>query len=307
MKPLLIMGPTGGGKSALALALAEKLNGVIINADASQVYRDLRVLSARPSKAEEARAPHRLYGFVDASERYSTGKWIEDALGEIKNARAHKQTPILVGGTGLYFRALTEGLAEIPPIPDEVRAALAAALKAEGIEALHARLAEEDAARIRPTDTTRVLRALEVLEVTGGSIFELREATQPALKEWIGVALTLDREALYQRLDARFDAMMAEGALDEVKALAARNLNPDLPAMKAMGAPWLMAHLRGELALERATELAKRDTRRYAKRQFTWIGGQMRTWAKIEDEGLPERLAAVFALTGGVDGPLSVN
>jgi tRNA dimethylallyltransferase len=307
MTPLLIMGPTGSGKSELALALAERLNAVIINADASQVYRDLSVLSARPGAADEARAPHRLYGFVDAGERYSAGKWIEAALAEIKAARAQKKRAILVGGTGLYFKALTEGLAETPPVPDEVRAALGAALKAEGIEALHARLPAEDAARIRPSDTARVLRALEVLEVTGGSIFEWRQATQPALTAWVGLALTPDREALYARLDARFEAMLAAGALEEAHALMARGLDRDLPAMKALGAPWLMAHLRGEMSRERAVDLAKRDTRRYAKRQFTWIAGQMRAWPKSTDFALTPRLETIFALLGGVDGALSVN
>ena len=307
MKPLLIMGSTGSGKSALALAVAEKLGGVIINADALQIYRDLAVLSARPGREDEARAQHKLYGFVDADERFSTGKWLDAALAEIKAAKAHKQQPILVGGTGLYFRALTEGLAEIPLIPDEVRQTLGAALKAEGVAALHARLSEQDSARIRPTDTTRVLRALEVLEVTGGSIFELQEATSPALKEWIGIALTPDREALYAALDARFEAMMAAGALDEARALMARGLNRDLPAMKALGAPHLMAHLRDEMALTSAVDLAKRDTRRYAKRQFTWISGQMRSWPKSTDSALEARLEAVFALMGSVDGALSVN
>ena len=307
MMPLLIFGPTGSGKSALAIALAAELSGVVINADASQVYRDLRVLSARPSPEDEARAPHVLYGFVDAAERYSTGRWLDDALGAIKAANAKKQMPILVGGTGLYFKALTEGLAEVPPIPDEVRAALGAALQARGAAALHAQLAEEDAERIRPTDTARILRALEVLEVTGGSLRELQQSTSPAIKEWRGIALTPDRAKLYETVDARFDAMMAAGALEEARTLAARRLNSDLPAMKALGGPALMAHLRGELDLPHAVERAKRDTRHYAKRQFTWMGGQLNAWGKVKAERLDERLAAAIAVLQGVDDRLSAN
>lgn len=300
------MGPTASGKSALALALAEKLGGVIINADASQMYRDLRLLSARPSAQEEARAPHRLYGVIDGAERYSTGRWLGDAVAAIREAK--DRTPILVGGTGLYFKALTEGLVEAPEIPDEVRQALGEELERVGLEALHARLDPEDAERIRPSDTARVLRALEILEVTGGSFAELRQTkAAPALKSWVGVALTPDRERTYNAIDQRFDRMIAAGALEEIRALAARDLHPDLPVMKALGAPWLIQHVRGEMALSRAVELAKRDTRRYAKRQFTWMGGQMRAWPKIEAEPLTDRLGAVFALLDGIDGKVSIN
>jgi tRNA dimethylallyltransferase len=305
-KPILIMGPTASGKSALALALAEKLGGIIINADASQVYRDLRLLSARPSAEDEARAPHKLFGVIDGAERYSTGRWLDDAIAAIRETK--DKTPIIVGGTGLYFKALTEGLVEAPEIPDEVRDALGKELDRVGVEVMHGRLDPEDAERIRPSDTARVLRALEILEVTGGSFAELQETkAPPALKSWVGVALTPDRERTYATIESRFDQMIAAGALEEIRALAARDLNPDLPVMKALGAPWLIQHVRGELSLDRAVELAKRDTRRYAKRQFTWMGGQMRGWPKIEAESLTERIEAVFALLSGIDGNVSIN
>ena len=186
-----------------------------------------------------------------------------------------------------------------------MRAALGARLRDHGPAALHGELAPDDAVRIKPTDTARILRALEVLDVTGSSVFELRQATTPALKSWTGVALAPDRARLYGRIEARLDGMIAAGALEEVRALEARALSPDLPAMKAMGAPHLLAHLRGETSLAAALDLAKRDTRRYAKRQFTWIAGQLGSWTKIKAEGLEERLGAVFALNQGVDGSLS--
>lgn len=229
-------------------------------------------------------------------------------MGAIREARDHKQQAIVVGGTGLYFKALTEGLVEAPEISNEVRAEIDAELKRYGVEELHARLAPEDAARIRPTDTARVVRALEILEVTGGSMKELQEdRPPPALAEWAGLALTPDRERTYAAIDARFDRMIAGGALEEVRALAARNLDPDLPAMKALGVPWLLGHLRGEMTLERAVELAKRDTRRYAKRQFTWMSGQMKAWAKVETEGPDSRIQSAIALLHGIDANVSVN
>ncbi len=285
MKPaLLIMGPTASGKSALALAVAERIGGEIINADSMQVYRDLRVLTARPTEAEEALVPHHLYGHVDASERYSVGRWLDDALAAMAVVRARGGVPILTGGTGLYFMALTKGLAEMPDADPEVRADLEARLARDGAGALHAELASVDpggAARLQVSDTPRVLRALEVALTTGASIASFQAQTKPALAadEWIGLALVREpRDALYSVIEARFDAMLQAGALDEVQALAARELDPALPAMKAHGAPALMAHVRGDLTLADAAEIGKRDTRRYAKRQHTWIRNQMRDW-----------------------------
>src|SRR5262245_42233827 len=208
-RALLIMGPTASGKSALALALAEHIGGEIINADSMQVYRDFRILTARPTaEEEEARVPHHLYGHVDAAELYSTGRWLTDALAAIDAIHARGNTPILVGGTGLYFKALTEGLADIPAADPEVRAALRERVEREGAPALHAELATRDpetAARLEPNDAPRILRALEVLETTGESISAFQANTKPALDDWRGLALTPDREALYAAINARFD------------------------------------------------------------------------------------------------------
>lgn len=298
---LLIMGPTASGKSALALALAERLGGEIVNADSMQVYRDFHILTARPSPAEEARAPHHLYGHVDAAELYSTGRWLSDALSALAAIRSRGRLPILVGGTGLYFKALTEGLADIPAAAPDLRAALRARAEREGASALHADLARRDAAtaaRLEPNDAPRILRALEVLETTGESISALQAQTRPALApgEWRGLALTPPREPLYTAIDERFDAMLAAGALEDVRAFAARQLDPALPAMKAHGAPALIAHLRGELSLAEAAEIGKRDTRRYAKRQFTWIAGQMPDWPRVTETTLESRMSAALEL-----------
>lgn len=298
-RAFLIMGPTASGKSALGLALAERLDGEIVNADSMQVYRDFRVLTARPSAAEEALVSHHLYGHVDAASLYSTGRWLADALAAIADIEARGKTPILVGGTGLYFKALTQGLADIPAADPDTRAALRERAEREGAPALHAELMRRDpetAARIEPNDAPRILRALEVLETTGESISALHANTKPALapEAWRGVALTPDREKLYARINARFDAMLEAGALDEVRVFAARALDPTLPAMKAHGAPALMAHLRGELSLEAAAEIGKRDTRRYAKRQFTWIAGQMPDWPRIAASDLTARVDAIL-------------
>lgn len=298
---ILIMGPTASGKSALALALAERIGGEIVNADSMQVYRDFRILTARPSVDEEARAPHHLYGHADGGALYSTGRWLTDALAALADIRVHGATPIVVGGTGLYFKALTEGLADISAADPELRAALRERAAKEGAPALHAELAARDpitAARLEPNDAPRILRALEVLETTGESITALQAATAPPLarQDWVGVALTPEREPLYAAINARFDTMLAQGALDEVRAFAVRNLDPTLPAMKAHGAPALTAYLRSELSLADAAEIGKRDTRRYAKRQFTWIGGQMPDWPRVSAPGIEERLAAVRGL-----------
>lgn len=293
-RALLIMGPTASGKSALALALAERIGGEIVNADSMQVYRDFRVLSARPSPEEERQAPHHLYGHVDAAERYSTGRWLTDALAAIAEIRVRNKTPILVGGTGLYFKALTQGLAEMPDVDPEQRAALIARAEREGAPALHAELAALDpqtAARLEPNDAPRIIRALEVIEATGESITSFQASTKPALAahEWRGLALTPDRDALYASITTRFDKMLEQGALDEVRTFAARNLDPTLPAIKAHGAPALSAYLRGEMSLQAATEIGRRDTRRYAKRQFTWIANQMPDWPRIAAPELPRR------------------
>jgi tRNA dimethylallyltransferase len=303
MTTLLVMGPTASGKSALALALAARIGGEIVNADSMQVYRDFRILTARPSEAEEALAPHHLYGQVDAADLYSTGRWLSDALAAIAAIEARGRTPILVGGTGLYFMALAVGLADIPAADPELRAALRERLAQRGAPALHEELASVDAvtaARLEPNDAPRILRALEVFETTGESITALHAKTKPALArdQWRGVALTPDRAHLYAAINARFENMLQSGALDEVRAFAARELSPALPAMKAHGAPALMAHLRGEISRAEAAEIGKRDTRRYAKRQFTWIANQMPNWTKISAPDLETRVTQTLAAAG---------
>jgi tRNA dimethylallyltransferase len=281
---LLIAGPTASGKSALALALAERHNGTVINADSMQVYRDLRVITARPSAAEEERAPHRLYGHVDAAENYSVGRWCRDVGDALDEAARAGSLPILVGGTGLYFKALTQGLSAVPPTPPEVRATVRARGEAEGAEALHAELARRDpamAARLKPADKMRICRALEVLEATGRSLADWHRDGMPAMLDpdrALKMFLDVGRGELHRRIDMRFDDMLAAGALDEVRALVARNLDPLLPAMKAHGVPWLRRHLAGEISLTEAAEGGKMDTRRYTKRQVTWFRNQMPGW-----------------------------
>jgi tRNA dimethylallyltransferase len=290
---ILIAGPTASVKSALALAVAEKHRGTIVNADSMQVYRDLRILTARPSAAEEARVPHRLYGHVDAAENYSVGRWCQDARAALDKARGEGRLPILVGGTGLYFKALTQGLSAVPPTPPEIRAMVRARCDAEGPAALHSELARRDPAtaeRLKPGDRMRIARALEVLEATGRSLADWHRDGMPAIldpDQALKIFLAVDRDELQRRIDARFDAMLAAGALDEVGALSARGLDPMLPAMKAHGVPWLRRHLAGEISLEAAATGGKQDTRRYTKRQVTWFRHQMPSWTWLSPEAVP--------------------
>jgi len=290
-KAVLIAGPTASGKSALALGLAQKTGGVVINADSMQVYRDLRIITARPTAEEEALVPHRLYGHVDAAVNFSAGSWVADAARVLAEARAQKAVPIFVGGSGLYFKALTRGLSAVPPIPPGIREAVRARLERDGVEALHAELGLRDpvsAERLKPRDRTRIARALEVVEATGRSLTDWhRDGLPPLLPPGTFSALFLepDRDALYARIDARFDAMLKAGALDEVAALAARRLDPLLPAMKAHGVPALIRHLAGEITMEEAAGIGRADTRHYAKRQFTWFRHQLPEfeWVKPEE------------------------
>jgi tRNA dimethylallyltransferase len=277
-RALIVAGPTASGKSALALALAERLGGAVINADSMQVYRELRVLTARPTPAEEARAPHRLYGVRAAAEAASVAWWRGAALAEMEAARAAGRLPVLCGGTGLYFLSLTEGLAEIPPVPEAARAEARDLLARLGPEGLHARLAAEDAetaARLRPSDSQRLARAWEVWRGTGrGLAAWQRDAgarTGPA--PWRFVALRLDppRAALRAAIAARWEAMLAEGALEEVRALVALGLDPALPAMRAHGVPELAAHLAGRITLAEAGRRAVLAIGQYTKRQATWL------------------------------------
>ena len=278
---MLIAGPTASGKSALALSLAQKTGGVVINTDSMQVYRDLRIITARPTAAEEALAPHRLYGHVDAAVNFSAGAWVADAAKILSEANAEKRLPIFVGGSGLYFKALTRGLSAVPPIPAEVRDSVRARLERDGVEALHAELTLRDPAsaeRLKPRDRARIARALEVVEATGRALTDWhREGLPPLLPpgEFSALFLEPERDALYARIDTRFEAMLSAGALEEVAALAARQLDPLLPAMKAHGVPALIRHLRGDISRDEASEIGRADTRHYAKRQFTWFRHQL--------------------------------
>jgi tRNA dimethylallyltransferase len=298
-KAVLIAGPTASGKSALALAVAERLGGTVINADSMQVYRDLRVITARPTLDEEARVPHRLYGRVDAAENYSVGRWLADVQPVLDEARAAGRVPILVGGTGLYFKALTQGLSAVPPIPEDIRTNIRARLEAKGPEALHAELlARDPATQLKPADRTRIARALEVLEATGRPLADWHRDGLPPLigaSAAVKVFLAPERDELRRRIDARFDVMLGAGALDEVRALAARKLDSLLPAMKAHGVPWLIRHLGGEVTLAEAAEGAKNDTRRYTKRQFTWVRHQLPDWTWIVPEGALAGLLRAFS------------
>jgi tRNA dimethylallyltransferase len=287
---ILIAGPTASGKSELALALAEKLGGIIVNADSMQVYRDLRIVTARPTPEEERRVPHLLYGHVDAAENFSVGRWCTEAATALGAMGRESRPAVIVGGTGLYFNALTRGLAAVPPIPAEIRAMVRARLKSEGVAALHAELKRRDpamAARLMPGDRARITRALEVVLATGRSLVAWHAEGMPASVEPSTAAkifLMPDRDELLRRIDARFDAMIAAGAIEEVRALAARSLDPDLPAMKAHGVPWLIRHLQGDITLAEAVEGSKRDTRQYTKRQATWFRNQLPGFVWVEPE-----------------------
>jgi tRNA dimethylallyltransferase len=273
-RALIVAGPTASGKSALALTLARRLGGWVINADSMQVYRELRLLTARPTPEEEAEAPHRLYGLRPAAEAASVAWWREAALAELAAARQAGAVPILCGGTGLYFLALTQGLSEIPPVAPAAREAARTLLAEAGPAALHARLDPPTAALLRPSDSQRLARAYEVLLSTGRGLAEWQRAapaTGPA--PWRFRALLLDppRAALRSAIAARFAAMLQAGALEEVRALAAQGLDPALPAMRAHGVPELLGFLRGERSLADATERAVLNTGQYTKRQATWF------------------------------------
>jgi tRNA dimethylallyltransferase len=290
MKTVLIAGPTASGKSALALAVAERFGGTIVNADSMQVYRDLRAITARPTKDEEARVPHALYGHVDAAMNYSTGQWLREIEAAVSGIRAQGRLPIVIGGTGLYFTALTKGIAAVPPTPAAIRNEVRGRLASEGVGILHAellRLDPETAHRLMPNDQSRIARALEVFKATGRSLLDWHREGMPSPIEAgsaVKVFLKTERSALVERIEARFGAMLQTGAIEEVRALSARQLDPLLPAMKAHGVPWLIRHFNGEISLNEAKAGAVMDTRRYAKRQLTWFRNQLPDWAWIEPE-----------------------
>ena len=299
-RAILIAGPTASGKSALAIRLAQELGGTIVNADSMQVYRDLRVLTARPSDEEEAQAPHRLYGYADAAENLSVARWLDSARGVLAEIEAEGRLPIVTGGTGLYFRALTDGLSNIPPVSDDVRAALRAATADVPAETLHRELAIRDpetAATLRPTDKQRILRAMEVFDTTGRPLVSFhgdREGGVFEAQECLRVFLSPERDLVYSKIDSRFDAMLSLGALEEVRALAKRNLDTALPIMRGHGVPWLIKALQGEMTLGEAVERSKQDTRHYAKRQFTWFRHQAQGWAWMTPEEASASLRDAF-------------
>jgi tRNA dimethylallyltransferase len=283
-KAILIAGPTASGKSAVALALADRLGGTIINADSMQLYHELRLLTARPSEADEAAAPHRLYGTVSANEAFSVGRWLEAAQAAIAEATGEGSVPILVGGTGLYFKALIEGLAPVPDIPREVRAYWREQAARLNAEALHRELAARDpgvAAKLKPNDPQRIVRALEVIDATGVSLSEWQGApAAPVLDAQAVTRLVIapEREPLYAAIDARFDRMIENGAIEEVETLLAQGLNDSLPAMRAHGVRELRSYLAGACSLEDAKIKSKTESRRYAKRQMTWARRYMADW-----------------------------
>jgi tRNA dimethylallyltransferase len=270
---VLLAGPTASGKSALALDLADHFDGVVINADAMQVYREMSVLTARPDAAAEARAPHRLYGFLPVTEGSSAGRWRERAVDEIRAAAEAGKLPIVVGGTGLYLKALSEGLSPMPPVPDEIRSRVRARVEEIGPEAFHAELASRDpvmAGRLRVSDRQRLARAMEVWEATGTSLADWQG--RGSAGEGFGfltLLLAPPREVLHAACDSRFRTMVANGALEEARAMRGLALDPALPATRALGLRELIRHLDGEIGLEQAA------TRQYAKRQMTWFRNQL--------------------------------
>ncbi len=285
-KTILIAGPTASGKSALALKLAERHDGIVINADSMQVYQELRLLTARPGEDEEARAPHALYGHVSGAQGYSAGRFCADAAKAIAQARASGRLPIIVGGTGLYFRALLQGLSPIPDIPQNIRDFWRAKGAEHNAAWLHKELKKRDsemAARLRPTDPQRLLRALEVLEATGLSLAHWQtKAGAPVVGEAASERYVMrpEREELYRRCDARFEHMMENGAVDEVRALLALDLDPSLPIMRALGVRPIRDYLQYGLARAEAIERAKTETRQFAKRQLTWLRKNMIAWSE---------------------------
>ncbi len=294
----LIAGPTASGKSALALALAERFEGVVINADSAQVYRDLRILSARPSEAEEERAPHRLYGYRDGATACSAADWATDARAAISETHREGRLSILTGGTGLYIRTLLEGIAPVPPIDPGIRSAVRALPVPESYAAL--KLEDPEAAeRVRPTDTARVARALEVVRSTGRPLAQWQREKAGGIGgkvRLLPLILLPPREWLYERCNNRFEQMLGPEGLAEGEALLARGLDAALPVMRAIGVPEVAAYVRGEMSREEAIAAGQTATRQYAKRQYTWFSNQPPPdWPRftdpLDDAQLPGALA----------------
>ncbi|ENN87689.1 putative tRNA delta(2)-isopentenylpyrophosphate transferase [Rhizobium freirei PRF 81] len=285
---ILITGPTASGKSALAVELARSHDGVVINADSMQVYDTLRVLTARPSEEDMEGIPHHLYGHVPAGQAYSTGVWLREATDLVEGLRRDGRLPVFVGGTGLYFKALTGGLSDMPAIPAEIRDRLRARLPAEGAEVLHRELAGRDAPvaeSLNPQDGQRIVRALEVIEATGQSIAAYQGNRGPVVIDLDcarKIVVLPDREVLHRRINGRFEKMLAMGAEDEVRSLLALELSPDMPVMKAIGVSQIAAMLKGEMTRDEVLEAGAAATRQYAKRQMTWFRNQMdESWERL--------------------------
>jgi tRNA dimethylallyltransferase len=298
-RAILIAGPTASGKSALAMALARRLGGAVVNADSMQVYQDLRILTARPSMEEERIVPHHLFGHVDGAVNYSVGRWLDDLRRILDDLVRQDALPVITGGTGLYFKAALGGLSDIPAVPGEVRAKIRAEAAGETPQRLHAMLTDRDpqtAARLRPTDPQRILRALEIYEATGRPLADFHTARGKSLLDASDCAaffVAPPRAQLFARIDARFDAMIGAGALDEVRALHARRLDPALPVMRAHGVPHLVAYLEDRLSLDEAIMRGKLDTRHYAKRQFTFARHQLPQFKWLETPDEAEILAVI--------------
>jgi tRNA dimethylallyltransferase len=279
----VIAGPTAAGKSAVAIDLARRVGGTIVNADASQVYADLRILSARPSAADEAAVPHRLYGVIDGTEACDAARWAGMARAVIAETLAEGRVPIVTGGSGLYLRTLLDGIASVPPIDPDVRAAVRAMAPADALAAL---VALDPTAAARLADPQRVARALEVVRSTGRRLADWQAVATGGIAAGMdirGHVVDLPRADLHARIDARLDAMVAAGVLDEVAALGRRALSPDAPVMKALGVAPFLAHLHSEISLAAALDATRRDTRRYAKRQQTWFRNQTPDWRRSND------------------------
>lgn len=283
---LFLAGPTASGKSALSLHAARALDGEVINADSMQVYDGLGVITARPESHEMGGVPHHLFGVIDPSERCSVGRWAKLALEAISDVTGRGKRAILVGGTGLYFKALVDGLAPTPDVPEAVISEVNALYAGGGLDALREAARALDpvgAARIEAGDRQRLMRLIAVARTSGRPLSEIQAETRPLIEpdRAVGVVIAPDRDGLYGRIEARFDQMVSHGALEEARAIAERRLAADLPAMKAVGLPPLIAHVQGRLDLDEAIALAKRDTRRYAKRQFTWFSNQHPDWVRV--------------------------
>lgn len=298
---ILIAGPTASGKSAVALKLAQALGGVVINADSMQVYSDLRVLTVRPTAEQEARAPHRLYGVMGAEQNCSVGRWLGLVEAALAESRRQNWPPIFVGGTGLYFKALTDGLVRVPDIPNGVRQQARQLFTELGAARFRQNLAQRDpeaAARLPSSDRQRLIRAWEVVAATGTPLkdWQQTEANPPLVSHPVQIVLQPDRAWLYGRCDARFDRMIAQGAIDEVRSLMARRLAPDLPAMKALGVPLLIAALEGRCTMDEAISAAKTATRHYAKRQMTWFRNQMISWKRVSEQDSERIAEEIFSI-----------